>query len=270
MKGKEILWEPGCLQRYIHGLVCFMAILMCGSYISCLPHKSPEGDSVLLPVGLSGPKPEIREDRALTISAERVALTKEYFRLHNEEWYQQIAAREGLDVLSFEPRLIVVHFTALDSLEETLAYFQPDMIASDRGLVSASSSLNVGIQFVVDRDGSIYRSYPETATSRHVIGLNHVAIGIENVGSADLGAEGEGVVALTQAQLEANVALVRYLAGRYASLEYLIGHSEYRELEDVGHPAHALFCEDQASYRTEKNDPGQRFLRSLRKQLHSP
>ena len=72
---------------------------------------------------------------------------------------------------------------------------------------------------------------------------------------------------LTEAQLVANIALVRYLAGRYESIDYLIGHSEYRQLERPAHPAHDLFHEELPEYRTEKIDPGRRFMKRLRRAL---
>jgi N-acetylmuramoyl-L-alanine amidase len=64
---------------------------------------------------------------------------------------------------------------------------------------------------------------PETWMARHCIGLNRVAIGIENVGD---GAK----YPLTDRQVEANASLVRYLAGKY-SIAYLLGHNEYRRME---------------------------------------
>ncbi|MGH7482008.1 MAG: N-acetylmuramoyl-L-alanine amidase, partial [Longimicrobiales bacterium] len=93
-----------------------------------------------------------------------------------------------------------------------------------------------------------------TWMARHVIGLNHVAIGVENVGGED------GVDNLTDAQIEANIRLVRYLAARYPTIEYLIGHSEYRAFED-----HPLWRELDADYRTTKIDPGQRFMDAVRR-----
>ncbi|HVS03332.1 MAG TPA: peptidoglycan recognition family protein, partial [Thermoanaerobaculia bacterium] len=132
--------------------------------------------------------------------------------------------------------------------------------------IGRHGALNVGIQFVVDRDGAIYSLYPETAMARHTIGLNHVAIGIENVGDGDLG-DRAAAAPLTEAQLLANVALVRHLAAKYPTIDYLIGHREYRDVERQGHPAHALFYEALPGYRTEKVDPGRRFLRRLRQAL---
>ncbi len=67
---------------------------------------------------------------------------------------------------------------------------------------------------------------PETWMARHCIGLNHVSIGVGNVGDGEK-------YPLTDAQVEANAALVRYLAGKH-DITHLIGHSESRMME--GHP----------------------------------
>lgn len=222
----------------------------------------------VLPPGLDGPRPEIRTEHATTVDAERVRLTRTYLAIHNPALAARLPAADAPASIAFEPRLVVVHFTAIPTLEETLEAFAGLHIDSDRELIRRNGLLNVGIQFVVDRDGMIHALYPETVIARHVIGLNHVAIGIENVGDGDLGSR-RAAAPLTEAQLEANVALVRYLAGRYPSIGYLIGHSEYRSLERRRHPAHDLFHEELPGYRTEKRDPGRRFLRRLRRALRA-
>jgi beta-N-acetylhexosaminidase len=94
---------------------------------------------------------------------------------------------------------------------------------------------------------------PETWMARHCIGLNYSAIGVENVGG------GKGVENLTDAQIEANIRLVRHLVRRYPTIRYLIGHMEYRRFE--GHP---LWLELDEDYRTEKIDPGDRFMTAVR------
>lgn len=86
---------------------------------------------------------------------------------------------------------------------------------------------------------------------RHCIGLNHVAIGIENVGDGERWP-------LTQAQQNANAFLVRYLAKKYP-VTHLIGHHEYRRME-----SHPYFSEADPKYRTIKIDPGQKFVRAVR------
>ena len=212
----------------------------------------------------------IRSDYALIIDEERVRLTKDYFRLHHPEVFRQMPPPDDVNSITFTPRLIVVHATHIKTLKETVAYFMPNTIHPEHGMVAQNGALNVGVQFLVDRDGSIFRSYPETVMARHVIGLNHVAIGIENVGNADLSAsKGAGVVPLTKAQVEANIALIRYLLKKYPTIKRVIAHSDYRALEDPNDPDHDLFYEALPEYRTEKVDPGPRFMKALRKGLGS-
>ena len=64
---------------------------------------------------------------------------------------------------------------------------------------------------------------------------------------------------LTQEQLKANIELVKYLKEKYKTIEYLIGHYEYRNFEQ-----HPLFLEKNASYRTIKHDPSVEFMEKLR------
>lgn len=220
----------------------------------------------VLPADLGASPPAMRTEHAISVDAERVRLTREYLRIHNPELAARLPDDDVAESISFEPRLVVVHYTAIPTLEETLETFAGLHVDSSRDLILANGRLNVGVQFVVDRDGTIHALYPETVIARHVIGLNHVAIGIENVGNADLRRRRAGAP-VTEAQLEANVALVRYLVGRYPDIEFLIGHSEYRQLENAGHPAHHLFHEERPAYRTKKRDPGRRFLKQLRRRL---
>ena len=179
-------------------------------------------------------------DRPVPFPEERIALTREYIRTHY-----------GLEVPDIEivPRIIVLHWTAGKTLEGDFNTFVPSTLRGSRPDLAKTSELNVGIQFLVDRDGTVYRLMPETWMARHVIGLNYSAIGVENVGSNDL----------TDAQLQANIKLVRYLARKYKTIEYLIGHHEYREFEE-----HPLWLERDAGYRTTKSDPGDAFMTGVR------
>ena len=218
-----------------------------------------------LPDSLDGPRPDIIESHRTPITENRIELTLDYLQRHNAALYAERRDVSGIDAIRFEPRIVVLHYTVIPTLEETLDYFAREEIEAARATIRENGSLNVGIQFVVDRDGSIYGLYPETVIARHTIGLNHVAIGIENIGDGDLGSDAEAP--LTEAQLAANVALVRYLAGRYPGLQWAIGHQEYRDFEHPEHPGHALFVEDKPDYRTEKSDPGERFLAAFRREL---
>ena len=171
---------------------------------------------------------------------------------------QYLKERHGIttDQINIDPKMIVIHYTVIPTLEGTIKAFKSPMLPSSRAGISSASQLNVSAQFVVDRDGTIYQILPdETTFARHTIGLNYAAIGVENVGDGD-------ALPLTAAQLEANVNLVRYLKGKYQGIEYLIGHQEYNLFE-----GHELWKETDPGYRTEKNDPGIQFMSAIRSQV---
>jgi N-acetylmuramoyl-L-alanine amidase len=201
--------------------------------------------ALALMVALSGcaSSPPIH-DRPLPFSTARQEATLDYIAEHY--------GREPVDI-SIEPRIIVLHWTAIPNLAGSFAAFDPEQLPSSRPDLAMAGPVNVSIQFLVDRDGTVYRLMPETWMARHTIGLNYNSIGIENVGGDDSDDN------MTDAQLEANIWLVRYLTKKYPTIEYLIGHSEYREFE--GHP---LWLELDDGYRTEKVDPGDRFMAAVR------
>ncbi|WP_299393380.1 peptidoglycan recognition family protein [uncultured Gelidibacter sp.] len=181
-------------------------------------------------------------DKPITFNDERIELTKEY-----------LASRYGLeqDEPTIVPKMIVLHWTAIPTLEKSFNAFYATTLPSRPDLVNASN-LNVSSQFLVDLDGTIYRLMPETTMARHVIGLNHTAIGVENVG----GTEG---APLTKAQIKSNIWLVKYLSEKYP-IEYLIGHYEYTNFE-----GHELWLEVDEGYRTQKTDPGEDFMEAVKK-----
>lgn len=186
-------------------------------------------------------------ERPIPFSPARVEMTREYIRSHY-----------GLDVADIEivPRIIVLHWTAVPSLSGSFNAFAPEALPGGRPELRGAGEVNVSAQFLIDRDGTVYRLMPENWMARHVIGLNYDAIGIENVGGTD------GREDLTEAQIQANVALVRHLTREYPTIQYLIAHSEYRAFE--GHP---LWRELDSGYRTEKIDPGPRFMSAVRSRL---
>lgn len=184
------------------------------------------------------------DDRPISFSADRVKATQRYIADHYGEETEDIA---------IEPRLIVLHWTAIDSVDKSFAAFDHELLRESRPDLGAPAEVNVSIQFLVGRDGTVYRLMPETWMARHCIGLNYSAIGVENVGGA------HGVDNLTDKQIEANIRLVRYLVGKHPTIRYLIGHMEYRRFE--GHP---LWRELDDDYRTEKIDPGDRFMTAVR------
>lgn len=182
-------------------------------------------------------------DIPILFNAERETLTREY-----------LSDRYGItqDTSTILPKMIVLHWTAIPTLKGSFTAFNQPTLPNWRPELENVSGLNVSTQFLVDRDGTIYRLLPETTMARHVIGLNHSAIGIENVG-------GTAYTPLTRAQKRANIWLVKYLASKY-EIDYLIGHFEYTHF--VGHE---LWLEKDDGYRTQKTDPGPDFLNKVKR-----
>lgn len=181
-------------------------------------------------------------DIPIIFDEQRVELTKEY--LLNRYDLEQ-------DTPEITPKMVVLHWTAIPSLKKSFEAFNRSTLPNWRPDLVNVSGLNVSSHFLVDQDGTIYRLMPETTMARHTIGLNHCAIGIENVG----GTEG---LPLTKKQLRSNIYLVNYLASKY-DIDYVIGHQEYTLFE--GHP---LWLEVDDGYRTEKTDPGMDFVEKVR------
>ena len=164
-----------------------------------------------------------------------------------------LAKRHGLEQTEpyIKPKMIVLHWTAVPTLEATFNIFNPSVLPG-RPDLQAASCMNTSVPFLVDRDDTVFRLLPDTTFARHCIGLNYCAIGIENVGNNDL----------TRAQMKANVQLVRYLKRHYQGIDYLIGHYEYTDF--IGTP---LWRETDPNYLTGKIDPGKSFMRKVRSRV---
>ncbi|WP_400073252.1 N-acetylmuramoyl-L-alanine amidase [Zobellia russellii] len=206
-----------------------IALLCCVVFMHCKPVKETVRSPKIV-------------DKPIIFDETRRQLSLEYLK-----------DRYGLEQSkpTINPKMIVLHWTVIPSLEESFEAFNPPTLPNWRPDIKNVSGLNVSSQFMVDRDGTIYQLLPETTMARHVIGLNHCAIGIENVGGTE-------ALPLTEAQLKANIELVKYLANKYA-IDFVIGHYEYTNFE--GHP---LWLEKDKGYRTVKTDPGQDFTNKVR------
>jgi len=183
-------------------------------------------------------------DKPITYDSTRIKLSLNYLK-----------ERHGISQKSvkIEPVIVVLHWTAAKTMQSTFNAFNTPTLEGDRKDIAGLSNLNVSAQFLVDRDGTIYRLMPENNFARHVIGLNYCAIGVENVGSANY--------PLTEAQLLANEKIVRYLHKKY-KISYLIGHYEYTLFKNT-----ALWKETDPTYRTGKTDPGVDFMEKIRIRL---
>ena len=213
------------------------------------PSAAPPPAPIATPVSAPEPAPEPAPpelaivDRPIPFGEDRKRLTVAYLQAHVDP------ARTDA---SMAPRMVVLHWTAVNDLDVSWNIFAPVELQGRPDLDDAGR-VNVSAHYLVDRDGTIYRLMPPTLVARHVIGLNQVAVGIENVGNE--------ANPLTEAQLEANVALVRHLAQRF-DITHVIGHHEYQRME--GHP---YFQERDPNYRTVKVDPGDAFVAQARARL---
>jgi len=181
-------------------------------------------------------------DKPIIYDSTRIRLSLEYLK-----------QRHGMvqKTPTIQPKIIVLHWTAAKTFSSTFNAFNPSKLPNgDRKDIATVSALNTSSQYMVDRDGTIYRLMPDNYFARHVIGLNYCAIGVENVGSADF--------PLTDLQLKANEQLVRYLAKKY-KIEYLIGHYEYSKFKGT-----SLWKETNRNYLTGKTDPGVSFMERIR------
>lgn len=183
----------------------------------------------------------------IAFGEKRVELSKEYIKEHYNLEVKDI---------KITPKIIVIHHTAIDDFSDSLSRFTSETLPTDRPDITNGGALNVSTHFMVERDGTIHQLMPLDFMARHVIGLNYNSIGIENVGGANSADN------LTKEQLEANIFLVKELKKRFETIEYVIGHYEYRCFEDT-----PLWLEVDDGYRTFKDDPSVRFMDELRENI---
>ena len=208
--------------------------------------KSPAPLPVLAPEAPApaAAQPELTV-QLLDFDEERIRLTLEYLRAHNNP------ALDPEDPVGtfMEPKVVVLHWTGGRTAAGVMRTFAPSRLRGRPNLQGAGA-LNVAAHFAVDQDGEITQLMQTTRVGRHTIGLNHISVGIENVGY-------EPDYPLTSAQVQANIALVRHLAAMH-DISHLLGHLEYRRME--GHP---YFVEIDPNYRTGKVDPGDDFVEAV-------
>lgn len=214
--------------------------------LECTNPSPPMNTADIVELNIPEP-PDV--DTIEALSARKLQLTVDYCRENYgfEDYH--------LDT----PRMVVVHYTAIGDLNATLQLFQRDLISESRDDIKNFSQLNVGIHYVVGKDGKIFTLIPDTIIARHVIGFNHLALGIENV-AADSSE-------LTEAQLESNARLIRYLLQRYPTIRYIVGHDES---SDPTLPHFGLYLGKNPAYRPHgKADPGPLFMSKLRRRLEA-
>lgn len=114
------------------------------------------------------------------------------------------------------PKLIVQHFAVapdIDSIFNTFASNNPDP--------SYGELPNVCTHFAVDEDGRAVQFVSLNTRCRHVIGLNHLSIGIEHVGYSDAD------VLNNSGMLRGSLRLTQQLRCEFGiPIEGVIGHNE--------------------------------------------
>jgi len=204
--------------------------------LSCLISTS------VLAFSCYSPQPIIQ--KPILFNQERIALTEQYQLEHY-----------GIHSISIEPKIIVLHWTSQTTLTKTFeAFNSPTLSGNHQHRDELPGNLNVSSHYLVDRDGKIYQLMPETIMGRHVIGLNHYAIGIENVGGVHNKED------LTEAQAKANAFLICYLKKKYPAIHRIIGHMDYLKYKKTPE-----WLEKNPDYHTIKTDPGRQFMDEVKR-----
>jgi len=211
------------------------------------PAEAPAAAGSATPTPAGPPADLLR--RPIVWNAEREALTQAYLAHHTSI---ELSGDPHQDS-HMTPRVIVVHWTAGPTARSARATFlAPRQAHSKRR--ARWNLLNLSSHFVVERDGTPLQLMETDRVGRHTIGLNHLSVGIENVGD-------RRTWPLTRSQVEANAALVRWLVATHPTITHLIGHYEYRNFE--GHP----YFDDRTRFRTGRADPGRPFMQALRHEV---
>lgn len=122
----------------------------------------------------------------------------------------------GIHSWRLRPKVIVEHFTAGNSFSAAWNTFAANTPDPELGELPGTCA-----HFIVDRRGRIYQLVRLDLMCRHTVGLNYVAIGIEDVGTSDR------EILHDRAQLRASLALTAWLVSRFhIRVRNVIGHSE--------------------------------------------
>ena len=115
-----------------------------------------------------------------------------------------------------DPKLIVIHFAVAGSVDAIYNTFAPNRPDVEYGELPGVCS-----QYAVSAKGNAVRFVPDPIRCRHVVGLNHVSIGIEHVGFSD------GDVLNNKREFRGSLRLTRWLRCRYGiPIKGVIGHNE--------------------------------------------
>ena len=113
-----------------------------------------------------------------------------------------------------DPKVIVEHYTAGLTFRGAWNTFAAN--APHNGELPGTCA-----HFVIDRDGTIYQLVPLGTRCRHAVGMNHVGIGIEHVGTSDAMVLGD------RAQMRSSLRLTLWLMQTFhIHIGNVVGHNE--------------------------------------------
>ncbi|MBI5728160.1 MAG: N-acetylmuramoyl-L-alanine amidase, partial [Candidatus Magasanikbacteria bacterium] len=173
------------------------------------------------------------------------------------EYRRQHEGREARDT-TIDPRMIVLHHTATADLDSALEIFQ-NVTLEGRPDIEKGGRVNVSAHYLIDQNGDVYQLLSDEEMARHIVGLNHVAIGIEMVGGDEDATTHDVRTPLTPAQIDAAARLVRHLKRLHPKISHLIGHGDYGAMK-----GHLYFREQVADYWSEKKDPAPEVMTAVR------
>jgi hypothetical protein len=163
----------------------------------------------------AAPKPEIRK-MLIPYTKKRKRDMAAYSKRHYGAYKWRLV----------NPKLIVIHYAVAGSIGLIFNTFAPNRPDVEFGELPGVCS-----HYAVGAGGGAVKFVSPTIRCRHVVGLNHVSIGIEHVGFSD------GDILNRPAQLNGSLQLVQWLRCRFGiPIDGVIGHNEslsspfYKEL----------------------------------------
>jgi len=183
-------------------------LALAGAALSCalgLTQASAGTASDPVAASAAAPRPQISK-RLIPYGASRQNDMAEYSRRHYGEAVSALT----------DPKLIVIHYAEAGDLSSIFNTFAPN-----RPDVEYNELPGVCSHYAVGAGGEIVRFVPASIRCRHVVGLNHVSLGIEHVGFSD------GDVLGNKRELKASLRLTQFLRCREGiGIKQVIGHNE--------------------------------------------
>jgi N-acetylmuramoyl-L-alanine amidase len=157
-------------------------------------------------------------------------------------WRQAFAVKSG-PLRNGSPSMVVIHSTGGPTCDDNGRPVWVPAGALLENIKTIEAHPKLGIHYMIDRDGSVVTSIPESQVAHHVLSYSSRSIGIELVN------DGNDLDPYPEPQVSALVRLLRQIVHRYS-----IGPSGIRRHSDLDKSRMAC-----APERRRKVDPGSAF-----------